>query len=71
MNKRFCFTNPRLFLLLQTALSYAMQSCFQNSSDGDDWYELCWHDEFNGKTINDSIWSKMKRVHGARSIKTK
>ena len=68
MRERIRFTNPIFFLPLLAALSYAMQSCSQNTADRNDWYELDWHDEFNGKTINYSIWSKMKRVHGVRCV---
>ena len=57
----------KLILLLSLAVC-TLCSCSQNVADRNDWYELSWHDEFNGKTLNDSIWSKMKRVHGARSV---
>lgn len=58
---------PRLILFL-TLLSVSLSSCSQSIAERDDLYELSWHDEFDGKELNDSIWSKMKRVHNARSI---
>lgn len=53
-----------LFILVFCALC----SCSQSTADRDNLYELSWYDDFNGNKLNDSIWSKMKRVHNARSI---
>ena len=46
----------------------ALLSCSQNISERDDLYELDWSDEFNGKMLDDSIWSKMKRDPNVRCI---
>ena len=72
MNASSLFQNDfyinRTILLILVLMSFCLQSCSQNIADRDYMYELNWHDEFNDKKLNDSIWSKMKRVHGARSI---
>lgn len=57
----------KLTLLLSLVFS-TLCSCSQNTADRNDWYELSWYDDFNGKTLNDSIWSKMKRIPEARSV---
>ena len=46
----------------------SVTSCSQPTSVRDDMYTLAWSDEFNGKTLDTLTWSKMKRVHGARSV---
>ncbi len=53
-----------LFILVFCTLC----SCSQNTADRNDWYELSWYDDFNGKKLNDSIWSKMKRMPTGRSL---
>lgn len=57
----------RLPLLIFLA-TFALSSCSQNIADRNDLYELSWSDEFNGKKLNDSIWTKMKRDPNVRSI---
>lgn len=47
---------------------FALVSCAQTPVDRQDMYELSWSDEFSGTVLNDSIWSKMKRMHGARAL---
>ena len=58
---------PKLTIILSLAFC-TMCACSQNTADRDDWYELSWYDDFNGRTLNDSIWSKMKRDPAARSV---
>ena len=57
--------NYRLPFLLYFVV-IALSSCSQSISERDYLYELSWHDEFDGKVLNDSIWSKIKRDSGAR-----
>lgn len=54
----------KLFILLS---AFTLSACAQKTNGRDNNYELSWSDEFNGKTLNDSIWTKMERVHGVRS----
>lgn len=44
----------------------ALSSCSQSITERDNLYELNWWDEFEGKVLNDSIWSKMKRLPDVR-----
>lgn len=55
---------PLLFFLIAIALS----SCSQSIADRNQLYELNWSDEFNGKALNNNIWTKMKRDPHTRSI---
>lgn len=57
-----------LVIILISLFSCTLYSCSQKTADRNDWYELSWHDEFNGRKLNDSIWSKMKRMPTARSL---
>ena len=47
-------------------VAVALSSCSQNISERDELYELSWHDEFDGKELKDSIWSKIERDPNAR-----
>lgn len=47
---------------------FTVISCAMTPADRQDMYELSWSDEFSGTVLNDSIWSKMKRMHGARAL---
>lgn len=53
-------------LLLLILAVFSLGSCAQSIDSRNDLYELSWSDDFNGNSINDSIWSKMNRVNGAR-----
>ena len=55
----------KLLLLLCGFLPF-ISSCAQRTSDRDHLYELAWSDEFNGKSLDTLLWSKMKRVKGVR-----
>lgn len=57
----------KLLLFLCCFLPF-ISSCAQNTSDRDYLYELAWSDEFNGKSLDTLLWSKMKRVKGVRSF---
>jgi len=59
--------NYRLPFLLYFVV-IALSSCSQSIAERNYLYELSWHDEFNGKVLNDSIWSKIKRDPGTRSF---
>ena len=45
-----------------------LTSCSSSIAVRNHLYELSWHDEFNAKVLNDSIWSKMQRDPNARCI---
>ena len=55
--------NYRLPFLLYFVV-IALSSCSQSISERDYLYELSWHDEFDGKVLNDSIWSKIWEKEG-------
>jgi beta-glucanase (GH16 family) len=57
----------KLLLFLCCFLPF-ISSCAQNTSYRDYLYELAWSDEFNGKSLDTLLWSKMKRVKGVRSF---
>ena len=61
------YMTQKLTLLFMLAFC-TLCSCSQNTADRNDWYELSWYDDFNGKKLNDSIWSKMKRMPTGRSL---
>lgn len=58
----------RKLTLLSVLFVFVFSCCSQNVADRNNMYELSWHDEFDGKSIDDNIWSKMTRRHGYRSV---
>ena len=48
------------------ALVLSLTCCAQKTSVRDNLYELAWSDDFDGKTLDTLLWSKMKRVKGVR-----
>lgn len=49
------------FMTLVVFVWVSMLSCAQSVSSRNDDYQLLWHDEFNGKSLDERYWTKIKR----------